>query len=204
MRVKQIRVLGFCGPGVLRFSSGEVFASAVSMRSHTSKSDLCKGMFAGALAGIVASFAMTRFHVALSGDGVVGAEEPQSNKPVDGNDDAAMKAADLVAQATTGEALTREEKTEVGGPLAHYAFGAFAGALYGAVREVAPNSQIARGGLFGFALWLSADQVMLPMIGLSPWPLKAYPASTNAQHLVSHLVYGWTADETYQSLRQAL
>lgn len=144
---------------------------------------------------------MTRFHVALSGRGLTGAEEPQSNKPVNAEDDAAMKTADLVAQSTTGRQLSPREKKEVGGPAAHYAFGAAAGALFGAIQELAPRSVFARGGPFGAAVWVGADQIALPLAGLSPWPLKAYPASTNIQHLMSHLVYGWATAEAFNAMR---
>jgi putative membrane protein len=147
---------------------------------------------------------MTRYHVALSGKGLTGSEEPQSKKPVEGRDDAAMKAADVVAEATTGEPLSRREKTEVGGPLAHYAFGATAGAIYGAIAELTPDSKLTRGDRFGSALWVGADQLTLPLMGLSPWPLRAYPASTNFQHWTSHLVYGLTTAFTYRLIRRAI
>ena len=176
---------------------------------------LWKGAVAGVVAGVVASWVMTRFQVALSGRGLTGSENPQSNKPVDGatgsssgvssphegRDDAAMKAADVTAQATLGRPLGREEKTEVGGPLAHYAFGASAGAFYGMLRETehAPG-----GAAFGAELWAVADQLGLPIAGLSPWPLKAYPASTNVQHLAAHVVYGLTTAGVYALVRRAL
>jgi uncharacterized membrane protein YagU involved in acid resistance len=161
-------------------------------------------MLAGAVAGLIGSFAMTRFHVALSGRGLTDAEEPQSNKPVDGRDDAAMKTADLVAQSTAGRPLSPTAKKEVGGPAAHYAFGLAAGALFGALRELMPCSSIARGGPYGAAVWVAADQLALPLAGLSPWPLKAYPPSVNLQHLTAHLVYGWATAATYSSFRRAL
>jgi putative membrane protein len=190
-----------------------------------------KGALAGAVAGLAASWVMTRFQVALSGRGLTGSENPQSNKPVTsstlpaangrperrqaapgsgsshapstdgGPDDAAMKAADDAAQVALGRSLTREEKTEVGGPLAHYAFGVTAGAFYGMLRE----TEHAPGGVaFGAQLWAIADQLGLPMVGLSPWPLKAYPASTNAQHLAAHVVYGLSTAGVYSLVRRAI
>lgn len=160
-----------------------------------------KGAVAGAVAGIAASWVMTRFHVTLSGRGLTGSEEPQSNKPVEGRDDAAMKVANETAKVVLDRNLTRAEKTEVGGPLAHYAFGAAAGAFYGVLRE----TQHAPGGAaFGAELWVVADQLGLPMAGLSPWPLEAYPASTNAQHFAAHLVYGLTTGLVYSAVRRTL
>jgi hypothetical protein len=174
------------------------------MRTQHSGSDVFKGMVVGAVAGIMASFAMTRFHVAVSGPGLTGSEEPQSMKPVGGGDDAAMKAADVAVQATTGEPLTRREKREIGGPAAHYAFGALAGAVYGLMRELTPNARCRNGGVFGSMMWVGADQLLLPLVGLSPWPLSAYPASTNFQHLMSHLVYGEATEKAYDALRRVV
>ena len=160
-----------------------------------------KGAVAGAVAGLAASWVMTRFQVALSGRGLSGSENPQSNKPVEGRDDAAMKAANEASKVALDRELTREEKTEVGGPLAHYALGVTAGAFYGAMRETA---HAPGGAAFGAELWVVADQLGLPLVGLSPWPLKAYPASTNAQHLAAHLVYGLTTAIVYRTVRRAL
>ena len=160
-----------------------------------------KGAVAGAVAGLAASWVMTRFQVAMSGRGISGSENPQSNKPVEGRDDAAMKTANEAAKVVLDRELTREEKTEVGGPLAHYALGVTAGAFYGMLRE----TQHAPGGAaFGAELWVVADQLGLPMAGLSPWPLQAYPASTNAQHFVAHLVYGLTTGVVYSVVRRAI
>jgi uncharacterized membrane protein YagU involved in acid resistance len=173
----------------------------MSQRSSNEEPNVWKGALAGAVAGLAASWVMTRFQVSLSGRGLTGSENPQSNKPVEGRDDAAMKAADEVTRATTGQALSREEKTEVGGPLAHYAFGVTAGAFYGMLREThhAPG-----GAVFGAELWAIADQVGLPMAGLSPWPLEAYSASTNAQHLAAHIVYGLSTAGVYSLVRRAI
>jgi hypothetical protein len=160
-----------------------------------------KGALAGAVAGIAASWVMTRFHVSLSGSGLTGSEEPHSNKPVEGRDDVAMKVANETAKMALDRELTREEKTEVGGPLAHYALGVTAGAFYGVMRE----TQHAPGGAaFGAELWVVADQLGLPIAGLSPWPLKAYPAGTNAQQFAAHLVYGLTTGFVYSAVRRAL
>jgi uncharacterized membrane protein YagU involved in acid resistance len=84
----------------------------------------------------------------------------------------------------------------------HYAFGASAGATYGALAVINPNSTLLRGPIFGAALWVVADQMALPLLRLSPWPWRAYPASTNLQHLASHVVYGTTLAAVYLLTRQ--
>lgn len=172
--------------------------------TRSGQSELWKASVAGLAAGLVGSWVMTRFQVALSGRGLSGSENPQSNKPVDGRDDAAMKAADEAARVALGRPLSRPEKTEIGGPAAHYALGAAAGAIYGITREAAPGSRFSRGGPFGTALFIVADQIGLPMVGLSPQPLKAFPLSTNVQHLAAHLVYGMSTAAAYSLIRRAL
>ena len=164
--------------------------------------EVWKGALAGAVAGIVASWMMTRFQVALVGRGISGSENPQNMRPVESNgDDAAMKASNEVAQATLGRELSYREKAEVGGPLAHYALGVTAGTFYGMLRE----TQHAPGGAaFGAELFVVADQLGLPMVGLSPWPLAAFPAATNAQHFAAHIVYGISTAVTYSLVRRAL
>ena len=170
--------------------------------ASTDNGRVWRGMVLGAVSGLVASYAMTRFHVALSGRGLTDAEEPQSKKPVDAEgDDATMEVAERVSESATGSELTQTEKKEVGGPAVHYAFGIGSGILYGAIRELWPRSTLAKGGPFGAVVWVAADQLALPLSGLGPWPLKAYPAATNLQHLVSHLVYGLTADTVYGALQ---
>jgi putative membrane protein len=178
--------------------------------------EVWRGAVAGAVAGLVASWVMTRFHVALSGRGLTGSENPQSNKPVhpstsppstrasdtgNGPDDAAMKTAEEAAQVVLDRPLTRGEKTEIGGPLAHYAFGASAGVIYGMLRE---TERAPGGAAFGAELWVVADQLGLPVAGLSPWPLSAYPASTNAQDLMAHIVYGLTTAGIYTLVGRAI
>jgi hypothetical protein len=173
----------------------------MAQREGYEQPNMWKAAVAGATAGLVASWVMTRFHVALSGRGVTGSETPQSNKPVEGRDDAAMKAADEAAKLALDRPLTRTEKTEVGGPAAHYVFGAAAGAMYGMLRETehAPG-----GAAFGAELWAIADQFGLPMAGLSPWPLTTYPATTNAQHFAAHIVYGVSTALVYNAVRRSL
>ena len=163
--------------------------------------NMWKAACAGAMAGLAASWVMTRFQVAVSGRGRSNSENPQSNKPVEGQDDAAMKLANETAKVVIGRELTREEKTEIGGPAAHYAFGAAAGAFYGMLRE----TEHAPGGTaFGAELWVLADQLGLPMVGLSPQPLKAFPLSTNMQHLAAHLVYGVSTALAYSVVRRMM
>lgn len=155
---------------------------------------------AGVLGGLAASWVMTRFHVALYGRGVTGVEEPQSHRPVDGGrNDPATKMADVVVTSATHAPLTHAEK-RVAGPVVHYLFGAGMGALYGGLSHAWPAVTVGAGVPFGLGVWLLADEIALPALGLAEGP-RAYPFSTHAEMLAAHVVFGLA---THLTTRQVL
>ena len=74
------------------------------------------------------------------------------------------------------------------------------GAIYGAVAEVLPIVRAGNGLLFGTILWWVADNTAVPAVGLSKRP-SAYPPSTHAYALSSHLVYGFVTESIRRVLR---
>jgi uncharacterized membrane protein YagU involved in acid resistance len=75
--------------------------------------------------------------------------------------------------------------------------------LYGGLAEVVPQVTTATGVPFGAAFWLLADEISVPLLGLSKGPAD-YPVSTHAYALASHLVYGATAELSRRAVRQIL
>src|SRR5215204_7433960 len=73
-------------------------------------------------------------------------------------------AAQLLARQVLGRSLTYQE-LRVGAPMMHYAFGAAVGALYGLYAE-RRRSQGSGAG-FGVIVWLAADELAMPLLGLS-------------------------------------
>jgi hypothetical protein len=181
---------------------------------------LVKGVAAGMAGGLVASAVMNQFQNALSklmsGDERShGAQSQQPGSPQHGigkalqergsddpDDNAAVRAANAVEEFVFTEKLTKMEK-ETAGTVAHYAMGAASGAIYGACAELAPGVSIGEGVPFGAAVWLIADEAIVPAIGLSKSP-KNYPLSTHAYALASHLVYGLTTELVRKAVRKAL
>ena len=53
---------------------------------------------------------------------------------------------------------------------------------------------------FGATVWLAADDITLPAVGLAEWPTE-YPLSTHAYALASHLVYGLTTEAVRRAVR---
>ncbi len=175
-----------------------------------------KGLLAGAVGGLVGTIAMTEFQKGwqkvsekrLSGDRRKEQKTSRARsfeeraRSFEEKEDATMKAAGKLAQAA-GRELTHEEKKRVS-PLVHYGFGTAMGALYGMAMETSPRGVRAQripvfGSLFGSALFLGADEMSVPALGLSE------AAESPASHLyawASHLVYGLTTEFVRRQVRQ--
>lgn len=80
---------------------------------------------------------------------------------------------------------------------------ALTGAMYGAMSELWPEAAVGAGLPFGAAVWLAADEIAVPALGLSK-PATEYPLSKHAYALASHLVYGVTTEVVRRVVRQAL
>jgi putative membrane protein len=91
----------------------------------------------------------------------------------------------------------------VAGPALHYGFGALTGAVYGALAELVPAVTWGAGAPFGTAVWLGADEVTVPALGLSGPPWES-PPSVHARALGAHLVYGLTTEGVRRLARRLL
>lgn len=172
-----------------------------------------KGLVAGLAGGLVASWTMNQFQAAWTRI-QEGSEKPhgaQSMQPADGSkgdqdtkeqDDATVKAAKIISREVLGHELQKSEKKPAGAAV-HYAFGTVSGGLYGALAEVTPQVTAGAGVPFGAAFWLLADEISVPLLGLSKGPTE-YPVSTHAYALASHLVYGATAELSRRAIRHVL
>ena len=177
--------------------------------------NIWKGVVAGLAGGLIASWTMNQFQAAwtkLAGNG----EKPhgaQAMQPSDGSkgdhtedmkeqDDATVETAKVISRNVFGHELQEHEKKPAGAAV-HYAFGTATGGLYGALAEVTPQVTTAAGLPFGAVFWLLADEISVPLLGLSKGPTE-YPPSTHAYALASHLVYGVTAEASRRALRQVL
>ena len=157
---------------------------------------LWKSIGAGALGGLAASFAMNQFQSlsnkawskakkAVSGQKSAGQESS-------GGDDATVKTAQAIADAVCGCQLSDSDK-KWAGPAVHYTIGTAMGALYGAATQTVSAASSGRGVAFGTALWLGADEIAVPALGLTGSPTES-PLSSHANALASHLVFGFVTD----------
>ena len=153
------------------------------------KGSVWKGILAGLAGGLAGTFAMTQFQnlwtKARGGSGSGGGDEP-----------ATVKAARSIFPFT-------EESKNTAGNIMHYSFGTLNGGVYGALAEVSPVARAGAGSVFGAALFLVADEALVPLMGWSK-PPQDYPLSAHAYGLASHLVYGVTTDGVRRAIRAAL
>jgi hypothetical protein len=174
-----------------------------------------KGLVAGLAGGLVASWTMNQFQAAwtLIQEGSEKPHGAQSMQPSEGShgeqaqdsgdqDDATVKTARIISREVLGHELQESEKRPAGAAV-HYAFGTVTGGLYGALAEVTPQVTTGAGVPFGAAFWLLADEISMPLLGLSKGPTE-YPVSTHAYALASHLVYGATAELSRRAIRNVL
>lgn len=116
----------------------------------------------------------------------------QAEDQARGGSTAYATAAEKTAHAV-GTQLSKEQKEKYGEDI-HWALGAGAGALYGAVRQDIPiGTGLVSGLAFGTAVWLVLDETVTPVLGLTPGPL-AFPWQTHARGLIGHLVFGATTE----------
>lgn len=157
--------------------------------------NLFKGLVAGALGGLAASYVMEQFQAAW-----IKAEEANGGGGLSGGGDpATVKAADRAALATTGHPVPSEQR-EAAGEAVHYATGAGVGAAYGLLAEFAPRATFGLGAGYGTAVALGLDEALVPALGLAK-PASETPPSTHAYSLASHLVYGLTLEGVRRIVR---
>jgi putative membrane protein len=181
------------------------------MRNGNAK-NVASGVIAGAVGGLVASWAMNVFieragaklqHAVESDEERRQAEMKQAMQSDDGKEDATMKTADVLVETVTGgQHLTYEQK-KVGGPIVHYVFGTLMGALYGAAAEYSHVVRSGNGTLFGAALFTGADLVAVPALNLSS-ASGDEPVSSLATPYAAHLVYGVTTEVVRRMVRGVL
>ena len=183
--------------------------------------NLWKGLAAGIVSGLAASWVMNQFQSTWGKltEGIAkphGAQSLQHGTPRHGvgrelqergneeeDDNAAVRMASIVSEEVFDHRLKDKEEKEVGGAVAHYTMGATSGALYGAAAELVPEVTMGTGLPFGAAVWLVADEGIVPALGLSKSPTE-YPLSKHAYAVASHLVYGLTTELVRQAVRRAL
>ena len=130
----------------------------------------------GALAGTLATVPMSAVMLAAQRMGLMGKQPPAKIT------DAALDASHVEPEPPKRRALA---------VIAHFAFGAAAGALFSAIHRRAPATGRATiGGLaFGSAVWAASYAGWVPALGIMPPPTEDRPGRP-ASMIVAHWVFG--------------
>lgn len=96
-----------------------------------------------------------------------------------------MRAAEKVGVDQHLNAPARTAATMV----SHFAYGAAAGLVYGALQAKMPGRPIAKGVLFGMTVWSGSYLGWLPAAGVLR-PATRWPAGRNLMMILSHVVWG--------------
>ena len=144
--------------------------------------DVARGLFAGGLSGVAATVPMT-----LVMEAAYRALPPGEKRGPLPPREITMKAADAVG---VEDDLSEPQKKGLTG-LAHFAYGAGAGSVYGAVAPHLPLGPVGNGIAYGLAVWTGSYLGWLPAAGVLP-PATREPAGKNAVMIAAHVVWGAT------------
>jgi putative membrane protein len=158
---------------------------------------ILRGAVAGAVAGLAGAYVMERFQALWAQ--TQKQARPKQIAHAAKDEPTTVKAAERVAETVLHTELPEAVKP-VAGEAVHYGMGMFSGAMYGAVAEILPMARTGNGLVFGAVLWWVADNLAVPALGLAKKP-SAYPPSTHAYALSSHLVYGFVTESVRRVLR---
>jgi putative membrane protein len=158
------------------------------------------GVASGALAGLAGTIIMTQFQSAMS---AMARPKPKPDEKEETGDNATVKTAQALTKLATGHGIDNNSNKKMAGQIVHYSFGTAMGAVYGAMAEIQPTSSSAMGLPFGAALWLAADEVAVPSLGLSGPPTST-PIRVHAYGLASHLIYGASTELCRKGFRRLL
>jgi putative membrane protein len=175
--------------------------------------EVLKGLAAGTIGGLVASWVMDEFQYAwvkVSNSlqqrretKFSSANQAEQSQSVDEEQEpATVKAAEMVSEKIFGHQLAQGEK-KIAGDAVHYATGAASAAIYGVAAELVPEVTVGAGLPFGTAVWLVVDEGAVPLLGLSKAPSE-YALSTHIYALASHFVYGLTTEFVRRALRRTI
>ena len=166
--------------------------------------NILKGLAAGAIGGLVASWVMEKFQSAWTemASSTSKADESSSDDDSASSAPATVKAAELVSQKLFGHQLAKNEK-KIAGDAVHYATGGTSAAVYGVAAEFVPELTTGAGIPFGIVVWLIVDEGAVPLLRLSKGPTN-YPLSTHVYALASHFVYGVTTEVVRRTLRRSI
>jgi hypothetical protein len=102
-------------------------------------------------------------------------------------------AAEALGRHAAGRELTLTER-RLGARAIHYTFGTVVGGVYGS-RRGSRSLSLGEGLAFGLAVWAIADELAMPILGLSQ-STRMRPIEMHLQAAAAHVVYGGVTEIT--------
>jgi putative membrane protein len=170
--------------------------------NRTDTGEAWKGMVAGLLGGLVASWVMEQFQFVWSNLSEISTPSAGKESGSSDDEDSTMKGAEKIAETIFHTRLSKEERKKAG-PMLHYALGASLSSVYGALAEFQPGVSAGCGLPYGAFVWLFMDEIGVPLLSLSK-PSWEYPLSNHAYALASHFIYGSTTELVRRIVRNVL
>jgi hypothetical protein len=152
----------------------------------------------GAIAGAVDVWLMDRFTWAFYRNEDAEAYRQEKKAQVGGR--YAPNAAGKHLTEALGVELPGKQQYIVGRSI-HYIMGMVPGALYALKRHHADRLGAWRGPLYGFGLFITFDEVIVPLLGYASGP-TAYPWQAHIRGFVAHLILGATTDTVLTLLEE--
>ena len=171
------------------------------MKNDKSEKSVWKGIVAGAVGGLIASFVMSEYQ-ALTEKLSSAEDDGKGKSPSRKDEPATVKAAQAISENVFDHKLKKSEKKPAGEAM-HYLMGGVSGAIYGATAEMTGAATMGVGLPFGSTVWAIADDVIVPALDLAKSPTDT-PLSTHAYALTSHWVYGLTTEVVRRAVRKML
>jgi putative membrane protein len=168
------------------------------MTRFANVSEVMNGAIAGAVGGAAGALAMSVFQELWLGDAIRG--RVHQGAPLTKAEDSQSATERLAGRMMDSELSRRERRA--GGAILHYLMGIGSGTAYGAAAAASGNAKMftaGRGTAFGIAVWVLADQTLVPLLGLSRRPTR-YRLSNHLMDICAHLVYGLTTEAVRRRL----
>lgn len=124
-----------------------------------------------------------------------GVQPPQADGPAE--DDATVRVGTAAYGALTGGTPIRTTRSWLGTAV-HYAFSGTVGSCYAAMAERLPLIRAGHGTAYGTAVWIVADELFMPLLGLSRGP-RHLSLGVHAYAVAGHCVYGLTLNSVVGS-----
>lgn len=165
----------------------------MSRRKDVTISEL---VFLGTVAGLGGAWAMSQFtkmwnsllHPGSYVNSLPLPPVPYSNQEWESTSGIAQ----VIGSVTLRRRLSLKEK-RIGARVVHYGVGASSGVFYALLVQRGSAIATRSGVFFGFGLWLIADELLMPCLGISR-ELRYYSSQAQANSLGEHLAYAFTTD----------